>query len=98
MSDMVSFIKEKYANKCGIIYCLARKDCEKVAQKLRVTLFLPTIIYNFKDEFSIKAEHYHAQVGTEDRKKIQKRWLNDQTKIIVATIAFGLGKNFPRIF
>lgn len=84
LSDMVNFIKEKYTNKCGIIYCLARKDCEKVAQKLR-------------DEYKIKAEHYHAQVPNEERNRIQKRWLNDETKIIVATIAFGLGINKPDV-
>jgi superfamily II DNA helicase RecQ len=38
LEDIDKFIKEKHRNESGIIYCLSRSDCEKVAEKLRVRL------------------------------------------------------------
>ena len=83
-NDIVKFIKEKYNDSTGIIYCLARKDCEKIANKL-VT------------EYGINAAYYHGNMSNEDRYKVQQRWLTDDIKIIVATIAFGLGINKPDV-
>lgn len=36
LEDIDGFIRENHPNDCGIIYCLSRMDCEKVAEKLRV--------------------------------------------------------------
>lgn len=37
LEDIDCFIRENHPKECGIIYCLSRMDCEKVAEKLRVT-------------------------------------------------------------
>jgi hypothetical protein len=42
LEDIDGFIRKNHPNDCGIIYCLSRMDCEKVAEKLRV------ISWNYK--------------------------------------------------
>jgi superfamily II DNA helicase RecQ len=36
-ADMMEFIRVNYPGESGIIYCLSRKDCEDVANKLTVS-------------------------------------------------------------
>lgn len=36
LDDIDKFIKENHFDECGIIYCLSRMDCEKVAERLQV--------------------------------------------------------------
>lgn len=74
---IVQFIKEKYPNETGIIYCSTRAKTEEVAMRLRQQDF--------------QARHFHAGVGDADKKRIQQQWQDDECKIIVATVAFGMG-------
>ncbi len=39
----------------------------------------------------ISAEFYHAGISTDERKKRQKLWLENQTRVMVCTNAFGMG-------
>ncbi|QSS97011.1 DNA helicase RecQ [Psychroflexus sp. ALD_RP9] len=68
---------EKQPESCGIIYCLRRKNTEKLAQKFQLK--------------NINAKAYHAGLSHEDRIKIQEDFVFDKTQIICATIAFGMG-------
>ncbi|MEQ8925227.1 MAG: DNA helicase RecQ [Fulvivirga sp.] len=61
----------------GIIYTLRRKDTEEIAEKLNT------------DGFSAKP--YHAGLERQVRNDHQEKFLKDEVKIIVATIAFGMG-------
>lgn len=36
LEDIGTFIKNNHFDQCGIIYCLSRMDCERVAEKLQV--------------------------------------------------------------
>lgn len=47
MEDIDKFIKENHFDECGIIYCLSRMDCEKVAEKLQVCLSGLSSFFNF---------------------------------------------------
>lgn len=76
-TGIVQFIKEKYPNETGIIYCLARAKSEEVAMRLKVQGLL--------------ARHFHAGLDDEDRKRVQQLWRDGVCKIIVATTAFGMG-------
>jgi ATP-dependent DNA helicase RecQ len=67
----------KRRNQSGIIYCLARKTTETVAESLRAMGF--------------KAKHYHAGEPSEYRSRVQDEFIRDDIQIIVATIAFGMG-------
>lgn len=70
------FIQDR-PKQSGIIYCLARKTTESIAEKLRNAGF--------------NAAHYHAGMPEKERSKVQESFIRDQTPIICATIAFGMG-------
>ncbi len=66
-----------------IIYCGSRKATEDMAHML--------------SERGFVAEAYHAGLEAEDRRSIQDRFIRDQTPIVAATIAFGMGINKPDV-
>lgn len=76
VKQIVSFIKER-KNESGIIYCLSRKNTEEITQLL--------------NDNGIPAKYYHAGMNPDKREKVQEDFINDDVKIIVATIAFGMG-------
>lgn len=63
----------------GIIYCLSRNSTEKLAADLR-------------DE-GYAAAAYHAGLDKNIKEANQEQFLRDEIKIMVATIAFGMGIN-----
>jgi ATP-dependent DNA helicase RecQ len=80
--QLIKFLKE-HKGKSGIIYCLSRKKVEEIAQLLTVNGF--------------KAAPYHAGLDPDVRMKNQDDFLNEETDIIVATIAFGMGIDKPDV-
>ncbi|GFY88536.1 DNA helicase [Actinidia rufa] len=83
VEDIDGFIKKNHFDECGIIYCLSRMDCEKVAEKLQ--------------ECGHKAAFYHGSMDPAQRAFIQKQWSKDEINIICATVAFGMGINKPDV-
>jgi ATP-dependent DNA helicase RecQ len=81
--DKIASILRDYTEECGIVYCLSRKDTEKVSAKLNM--------------MGLNTAHYHAGLDAEKRYKVQRDFQNDEIKIIVATIAFGMGIDKPNI-
>lgn len=83
-ADITKLIKEQFSGKCGIVYCLSRKECDTVAANL--------------GKAGIQAVSYHAGLGDSDRITIQEKWLNGhRCKVICATIAFGMGIDKPDV-
>jgi len=68
---------ESRREESGIIYCLSRNSVESLAEDLR--------------ENGFQALPYHAGLDKDARQKNQELFLKDEVKIIVATIAFGMG-------
>jgi ATP-dependent DNA helicase RecQ len=75
-SQLLDFL-EKRRDDSGIIYCLSRNSVDSLAADLR------------DEEFS--ALPYHAGLDKPTRERNQELFLKDEAKIIVATIAFGMG-------
>jgi len=83
MDDFLPSYLDKQKENSGIIYCLSRKSTEQLADELK------TIGY--------KAACYHAGLDKEVREKVQDDFIHDRVKIIVATIAFGMGIDKPDV-
>lgn len=85
-----------------IVYCIKRNECERVASIIRSCLSQPGKINMEKESkkrkrMSYIAEAYHAGMSAAQRRKIQKHFMDGSLKIIVATVAFGMGINKPDI-
>ena len=80
--DLIRFIRNT-EGKSGIIYCLARKTVEELAETLRVN--------------NISALPYHAGMDAATRTANQDAFLMEKVQVIVATIAFGMGIDKPDV-
>ena len=76
LKQIVNFINSK-PKESGIIYCLSRKNTEELSAYLNSS--------------GIESHCYHAGMDGALRAKVQTDFINDTSKIIVATIAFGMG-------
>ncbi len=76
LEEIAAFIQAR-PNESGIIYCLSRKATEEMVSDLH--------------KYGISADFYHAGMNATDRSKVQDDFLRDRTKVICATIAFGMG-------
>ena len=80
ISQIAELIEEMGGSKMsGLVYCTSRKDTEIVADGLR--------------KFGIEADAYHADLSSEHRDSVQVKWCEGEIKVIVATVAFGMGIN-----
>lgn len=77
------FIRQRHQHHSGIVYCQTRKKAQDIAGYLR------------QQEFEVG--YYHAGMTAEDRWRVQHKFLKGQIKIMVATVAFGMGINKPDI-
>lgn len=82
MQQLLHFLEER-KEEAGIVYCMSRRRVEDVAVALQRHGFL--------------ADAYHAGLPSSRREKVQDDFLRDRLRIIVATIAFGMGVDKPNI-
>ena len=80
--QVLAFIRSR-PNESGIVYCASRKTADSLAGKLEADGF--------------KAKPYHAGLEGNERAKHQEQFLRDDTRVITATIAFGMGINKPNV-
>lgn len=76
MDYIVDYVKA-HQEQSGVIYCITRKDVEKVYQNLV--------------KAGIAAGYYHAGLPDQVRKDMQNKYAFDEIQVMVATNAFGMG-------
>ncbi len=74
---------DKYPDESAIVYCFSRNSTEKLAADLR--------------DSGYKALAYHAGLSNDERQENQEKFIRDEARIMVATIAFGMGIDKPDI-
>ena len=80
--QLAGFLADR-RDESGIVYCLSRKKTEDIAGWLAAEGF--------------DALPYHAGLDAGTRREHQRRFLNDDGVVIVATIAFGMGIDKPDV-
>lgn len=82
-TQLLDFIQTEHPEDSGIVYCMSRKKVEETAKWL--------------SERGLNALPYHAGMDQEIRLKHQRRFMQEEQVIIVATIAFGMGIDKPDV-
>jgi len=82
LKQIITFVGRREQDS-GIIYCASRAAAERVAEALAGRGF--------------PARPYHAGLDAAERSRNQEQFLRDDTRIICATIAFGMGINKPNV-
>ncbi len=88
--------------------CESHNQLELLARALRhysegsVIVYAPTIrrveeTVEYLEETGLAAIPYHAKMEASQRREHQEKWMADDVRILVGTIAFGLGINKPAV-
>ncbi|HMU11420.1 MAG TPA: ATP-dependent DNA helicase RecQ [Ferruginibacter sp.] len=67
----------------AIVYCKTRKHTTEIARLLRMN--------------KINADFYHAGLSNEERNSKQENWINNNTRVMACTNAFGMGIDKPDV-
>jgi len=81
--QLKAFLAERPPGDSGIVYCLSRKRVDEVSRKLCAA--------------GVKAAAYHAGLRPEVRTRVQDDFLQDKVRVVVATVAFGMGIDKPDV-
>lgn len=81
-AQLLAFLQD-HKNEAGIVYCMSRNRVDGIAAWLA--------------QRGIKALPYHAGLRTDERAENQRRFLREDSVVMVATIAFGMGIDKPDV-
>lgn len=82
LGDIINLCKARNGE-TGIVYCQTRKSVKFVAKYLHAN--------------GISSGLYHGGMNKEERSKMLTDWLKGNTKVMVATNAFGMGIDKPNV-
>lgn len=82
-SDLEPIVRDSSVDGCIIIYCLSRCKTDSIARALTFC--------------GLVCRSYHAGMSLVDRKKVLDEFVSGKVKIIVATLAFGMGIDKPDV-
>ncbi len=81
--QLLAFLREEHEGDSGIVYCLSRAKVDETGAMLV--------------EAGLRALPYHAGMPAEQRRINQSTFLREESVIMVATIAFGMGIDKPDV-
>jgi ATP-dependent DNA helicase RecQ len=81
-AQLLTFLQNRQSE-AGIVYALSRRRVEEVAARLSAA--------------GIAAAPYHAGLANAKRKEMQEAFLRDDLRVMVATVAFGMGIDKPNV-
>ncbi len=67
----------------ALVYCKSRKNTTEISRLLNMN--------------KISSDYYHAGLSNEERNSRQEDWINNRTRVIVCTNAFGMGIDKPDV-
>jgi ATP-dependent DNA helicase RecQ len=73
----VHSVLERHPGEAGIVYCISRKDVERLDADLR--------------KAGVRSAAYHAGLEPAVRQRAQETFANEEIDVVVATVAFGMG-------
>lgn len=82
LAQLGAFLRNR-RDEAGIVYALSRKRVDQVAKQLQAAGF--------------SAAAYHAGLPDDERKRVQEAFQRDDIRIVVATVAFGMGIDKPNV-
>ncbi len=83
LMGQIADVLARHKDESGIIYCITRKEVDDICGSLRGAGYT--------------ALPYHAGMDDEARKHNQEAFIEDRCRIIVATVAFGMGIDKPDV-
>ena len=81
--EQLKLFLTEHDGESGIVYALSRKRVDAICDSLT--------------EAGYDVAAYHAGHSAEHRNAVQERFLNDDLKIVIATVAFGMGIDKPDV-
>ncbi|WOB08553.1 DNA helicase RecQ [Piscinibacter gummiphilus] len=82
-AQLLRFIQDEHEGDAGVVYCQSRKKVEETADWLKAE--------------GIHALPYHAGLDADVRRRHQDKFLREESVVMVATIAFGMGIDKPDV-
>jgi ATP-dependent DNA helicase RecQ len=73
----VRAVLERHPGEAGIVYCISRKEVERLDEELRAA--------------GVRSVAYHAGLDPGVRQRAQETFANEEVDVVVATVAFGMG-------
>jgi len=80
---IANLVNVEFMGRSGIIYTTTVKEVETLHQEL--------------EKRGVKSGPYHAQMEAHDRSRVHRRWSSGSVKVVVATVAFGMGIDKPDV-
>ncbi len=77
LRHQVETVLKRHPDEAAIVYCITRAETQRLAVDLQ--------------NRGLRAAYYHAGMESDDRRRTQDRFSNEELDVIVATVAFGMG-------